>query len=68
MAVMRFEFRVDGRMSQADRDGFTDMRIREAPLQTVLEGEVVDESHLYGIIAQLEALGIIVVSMRQIPD
>ena len=37
------------------------------PQQTVLDGEVLDESHLQGIIAQLQALGITVVSVHPVP-
>jgi hypothetical protein len=44
------------------------MLISEVPPQTVLEGEVVDESHLHGIIIQLQVLGITVVSVHPIPD
>jgi hypothetical protein len=43
------------------------MRIGEAPPQTVLDGEVLDESHLQGIIAQFRTLGITVVSVHPIP-
>jgi hypothetical protein len=67
MASMRYEFRVDGRMSDVDRAAFADMRITEAPPETIIYGEVLDESHLHGIIAQLQRLGITVVSMHPVP-
>lgn len=67
MAARRYEFRVEGRLSEDARDTFVDMRITEVPLQTVLDGEVLDESHLQGIIAQLHTLGITVVSVHPIP-
>jgi hypothetical protein len=67
MGTRRYEFRVDGRLSEEARTAFIDMRITEAPLQTIIEGEVLDESHLHGIIAQLQALGITVVSANPIP-
>ena len=60
---MRYEIRVDGILSDEDRAAFTGMRIIELPPQTVIDGEVVDESHLHGIIAQLDALGLSVVSV-----
>jgi hypothetical protein len=34
---------------------------------TVRGGDVVDESHLHGTIAQLQALGIAVVSVHPVP-
>ena len=43
------------------------MRITEAPPQTIIDGEVLDESHLHGIIVQLQALGITVVSVHPVP-
>jgi hypothetical protein len=65
---MRFEFRVEGTLSEADRAEFADLRISQTPPQTILDGEVVDQSHLHGIIAQLQILGITVVSVHEVPD
>jgi hypothetical protein len=63
---MRYEFRVGGRLSEEARGEFEGMRISELPAQTVLHGEVLDESHLHGIIAQLHALNFVVISV--LPD
>jgi hypothetical protein len=68
MATMHYEFRVEGRLTDEARTAFGDMRIREVPLQTVIDGEVLDESHLHGIIVQLQVLGITVVSVHPVPD
>jgi hypothetical protein len=68
MATMRYQFRVDGRLTDEARAAFSGMQISEVPSQTVLVGEVVDESHLHGIIVQLQVLGITVVSARPIPS
>jgi hypothetical protein len=43
------------------------MRVVELPPQTLMEGEVIDESHLHGILAQLVALGVTVVSVLPEP-
>lgn len=67
MTTRRYEFRVDGRLTDEARAAFVDMRVTEAPPQTVLDGDVLDESHLHGIIAQLQALGITVVSVLPVP-
>lgn len=67
MATRRYEFRVDGTLSDEARAAFVDMRITEVPPQTVLDGDVLDESQLHGIIAQFQALGITVVSVLPIP-
>ena len=63
---MRYEFRVDGILSDEARSAFAEMRIIELPPQTVIDGDVLDESHLQGIIAQLDVLGLTVVSV--LPD
>ena len=62
-----YEFRVDGRLAEEARGAFAGMRITEMPPQTVIDGEVLDESHLHGIIVQLQALGITVVSVHPVP-
>jgi hypothetical protein len=67
MAPMRYEFRIDGRLSELDRAAFADMRITDAPPETLIYGEVLDESHLHGILAQLQSLRITVVSMHPVP-
>jgi hypothetical protein len=61
-----YEFRVNGPLSDKAREAFCDMRIEELPAGARLYGEVTDESHLLGIIAQLTALDLVVVSAR--PD
>lgn len=63
---MHYEFRVDGVLSEEARVALGDMRITELPPQTVIDGEVLDDSHLHGIIAQLDALGLTLVSV--LPD
>ena len=66
--AMRYEFRVDGRLTDELRAALADMRVTEAPPQTVIDGEVLDESHLHGIIVQLQMLGVTVVSVHPVPD
>ncbi|MFD4977300.1 hypothetical protein [Streptomyces sp. NPDC058424] len=36
--------------------------------QTVLFGPVVDEAHLYGLLARCQSLGLRVLEMRRIPE
>jgi hypothetical protein len=54
-------------LTEEARTAFVDMRIIEAPPQTIIDGEVLDESHLLGIIVQLQVLGITVVSVHPVP-
>jgi hypothetical protein len=61
-----YEFRVDGRLSDQAREAFCDMRIEEIPSGATLYGEVIDESHLLGIMAQCRTLGLVVVSAHRV--
>jgi hypothetical protein len=67
MGARRYEFRVDGRLSEEARNALAGMSITEAPVQTMIDGDVLDESHLHGILVQLQLLGITVVSVHPVP-
>jgi hypothetical protein len=58
----------DRTISDADRSEFTELRITEAPPATIVVAEVLDASQLRGIIAQLQLLGISVVSARRVQE
>jgi len=61
-----YEFRVDGQLSELAREALCDMRIEEHPGGATLYCEVIDESHLLGIMAQLRTLNLVVVSAHRI--
>ena len=61
-----YEFRVDGRLTDQAREAFCDMRIEESAASATLSGEVIDESHLLGILAQCRTLGLVVVSAQRV--
>jgi hypothetical protein len=61
-----YEFRVDGRLTDQAREAFCDMRIEELPAGARLYGEVIDEAHLMGIMAQCRTLGLVVVSANRV--
>jgi hypothetical protein len=64
---MHYEFRVDGELSDEARAALSGMRITVLPPQTVIDGEVLDDSHLHGLIAQLDALGLTLISVLPNP-
>ena len=66
MATKVYEFRVDGRLTEQAREAFCDMRIEELPTGAVFSGDVIDESHLLGILAQCRTLGLVVVSAHRV--
>jgi hypothetical protein len=67
MATTPYEFCIDGQLSEQAREAFCDLRIEERPGRlTSLYGEVIDESHLLGILAQFGVLGLVVVSAHPV--
>ena len=64
----RYEFRVSGRLSERAQGAFVDMAVHDAPPETVISGEVVDDAHLHGVLAQIQNLGLHVVSVLQVPS
>ncbi len=68
MTTTPYEFRVDGRLTDQAREAFCDMRIEEVHAGAILCGEVIDESHLLGILAQCRTLGLVVVSAHRVPS
>ena len=67
MPVRHYEFRVAGLLSQRSRDAFPEMTVVDAPPETIIRGEVVDESHLHGVLAMIQNLGLRVVSLHEVP-
>jgi len=68
MPARRYEFRVAGRLSERAQGAFVDMAVHDAPPETVISGEVVDDAHLHGVLAQIHNLGLHVVSVLQVPS
>jgi hypothetical protein len=66
MTTSKYEIRVDGLLTEEAREAFCDMRIEEEPAGATLAGEIIDESHLLGIMAQCRTLGLVVVSAHRI--
>jgi hypothetical protein len=65
---MHYEIRVDGHMSETLSKAFPELDHVMMSGQTVLFGPVVDEAHLYGLLARCQSLGLRVVEMRQVPE
>jgi hypothetical protein len=66
MTTKAYEFRLDGRLTDQAREAFCDMRIEELPTGVTLYADVIDESHLLGILAQCRMLSLVVVSAHQV--
>jgi hypothetical protein len=66
MSTKGYEFRVDGQLSELAREAFCDMRIEEDSAGATLFCDVIDESHLLGIMDEIRMLGLVVVSAHRI--
>jgi hypothetical protein len=63
----RFEIRVHGWLADHWSAGFDGMTLQHAPDgSTVLAGHVQDQSALFGVLHQIETLGLTVMSVRTI--
>ncbi|WP_419665510.1 hypothetical protein [Streptomyces sp. 2-1] len=65
---MRYEIRVDGHMSETLTSAFPELDHVLMSGHTVLYGSVIDEAHLYGLLARCRSLGLRVLEMRQLPE
>ncbi|MED7823923.1 hypothetical protein [Streptomyces chiangmaiensis] len=65
---MRYEIRVDGQLSETLSKAFPEMDHLVLSGQSVLVGPVVDEAHLYGLLARCQSLGLRVVEMHRLPE
>jgi hypothetical protein len=65
----RYEFVLAQDLSEAALASFPELTaVGRAAGGVSLYGKVIDRSHLYGILARFQNLGIDVLEMRQLPD
>ncbi|MFC8175458.1 hypothetical protein ACFUJ0_27405 [Streptomyces sp. NPDC057242] len=62
---MQYEIRIEGQMSRTMTDTFPELESCVVSGQTLLFGRVVDEAHLYGLLARFQSLGLRVVELRR---
>jgi hypothetical protein len=62
-----YEIWVGGRLGETIRSAFPGLRARARGGDTVLSGVFADQAALYGMLAQLEALGLELVEVRRLP-
>ncbi len=68
MTPARYEIRVNGRLSQRARSAFWTMKVEALPPQTVMLGEMDDQSDLCDLLALCSAMGLEVISLKRLPD
>jgi hypothetical protein len=64
----RDRVRVRGRLGQTIRCAFPDLQAQASGGDTVLTGPLCDRAALYGVLAQMEALGLELLEVRRLPS
>jgi hypothetical protein len=67
MGNVRYEVRVNGSLSERARGAFPAMNVTSIPMQTIVFGELAEPSDLGDLLARCNAMGIEVLSLRQLP-
>jgi hypothetical protein len=62
----RYEIRVRGRLGETFQAAFPSLRGRTQGHETVLSGPLADRAALYGVLAEIETLGLDLVELRQL--
>jgi hypothetical protein len=64
----RYRIRVRGRLGETIRSAFPALQARASGGDTVLTGLLADRAALYGVLAQIEALGLELLEVRRLPS
>jgi hypothetical protein len=62
------QIRVRGQLGRTIRSAFPSFEIRMDGGDTVLTGAMIDQAALYGVLAEVEALGLELLEVRQLPE
>ena len=63
----RYEIWVRGHLGETMRSAFPTLQAQPGGEDTVLTGAMSDQAELYGVLAQLEALGLELLEVRRVP-
>ncbi|SOF02131.1 hypothetical protein SAMN05446589_9223 [Streptomyces sp. OV198] len=67
-AARGYEFRVDSCVPEAVAEAFPELEAVVIGKQTVFYGDVIDEAHLFGLLARFRMFGLLIVEMRPFPS
>jgi hypothetical protein len=63
---VRYEIHVRGQLGGTLLGAFPDLQAQAREAQTVLTGSLADQAALYGLLAQIEALGLELLEVRRL--
>jgi hypothetical protein len=66
VAPADYEIRVKGRLSDSLSDAFGDFTAAVKPAETVMRGEVRDQSELHGVLERIQSLGLELIEVRRV--
>jgi predicted amino acid racemase len=61
-----YEIRITGRLSDSVCGAFEDFTAAVKPAETIMRGEVRDQSELHGLLEQIQSLGLELIEVRRI--
>jgi hypothetical protein len=65
---MFYKIVVEGVLTERFADAFTGMKMKAEGGQTIITGQIVDQSHLHGILDSISSLGLELVSVQAQPE
>jgi hypothetical protein len=68
VAPTGYEIRIKGRMSDSLTGVFEDFTAAVKPAETVMRGEVRDQSELHGVLDRIQSLGLELIEVRRIEE
>jgi hypothetical protein len=68
VAPVGYEIRIKGRLSDSLTGTFEDFTAAVKPAETVMRGEVRDQSELHGVLDQIQSLGLELIEVRRLPE
>jgi hypothetical protein len=63
-----YEIRVKGRLSDTVTDAFEDFTSSVKPAETVMRGNIRDQSELHGLLERIQSLGLELIEVRRLPQ
>jgi hypothetical protein len=61
-----YEIRIRGRLSDSLCEAFEDFSAAVKPAETVMRGELRDQSELHGVLDRIQSLGLELIEVRQV--
>jgi hypothetical protein len=65
---MFYKIVVKGELTERFAGAFANMKMEAKRGQTIITGQIVDQSHLYGILNRISGLGLQLVAVQALPE